>query len=200
MSDPTRDELIQDFPELSDPYAVLEKEIYAHFGRLFFSFSLVEDILITAVTIHGAFADVKSGKVGSKSTWSETFDRHFELAKTHTFGTLSRLIEKVPEFSGLSRALESTKRKRDYFAHHFFRDEVSYFGSPDGCWLLLLKIEAVVRESKALEAQLSERADKLYQRIGFVKPTQEYVLETIEREYNEAHRRVIAGSPKMGWE
>lgn len=56
-------ELVAEFPELGGESVLLAKEIYAHFGLLFFGFSLVKHSLINALTFHHVGKQLNEAKI-----------------------------------------------------------------------------------------------------------------------------------------
>ena len=72
ITDLQKGELVAEFSELGDEDATLQKEVYAHFGLLFFKFSLVEHSLINIVTFHHVGNEQSQGKRGGSGNLDRT--------------------------------------------------------------------------------------------------------------------------------
>ena len=88
ISDAHKQELVAEFSELSEDDITLPKEVYAHFGLLFFKFSLVEHSLINALTFHHLGQELAAKRIKTKEQWEDAHDQGYDGAKKKTFGLL----------------------------------------------------------------------------------------------------------------
>lgn len=165
-----------------------------------FHYSLLEHSLINALMFERAIVEVKAKTVTTHEQWSIALDRHFDHSKAFTFGNLVKALVKYRDFQPFEPDLSSIKKSRDYFAHHFFRDEIAYFGSDEGRWFLLEKMNEerlrVNRTEKALQPVSYARL----KRVGIPYPTEEVFNSEIATAYVEAQARVLDGKATVGWE
>ena len=199
VSDEAKEELVREFPELKDLRANLSKEVYAHFGLVFFSFSLIEHSLINAVTFDGAFKEGRRKKIRTQSEWEHLVDKHFARATKATLGTLIKGLSGIREYDSVVSRLDAANRKRNYLVHHFFREEIAYFSSNEGLWFLLSEIMKVRREVESIEPILGECFARVCARIGLPKPTEDQLRGAMKEMELLGHKRVISGDTKVGW-
>jgi hypothetical protein len=199
MRSEARRSLIAEFPELQDD-AVLPKEVYAHFGLAFFKFALVEHSLINIFVFATVGEKFKKKQIRSKDAWEAAFDNAYAKAASLTFGNLARSATSLPDFAEISFEINEIKSIRDYFAHHFMREEAAYFESEEGCWFLLEKIAEVRLKTIAVEEELKNRFSVLCDRLGFQQPS-EAQIQTGMSEYAQEFAQALAnGNPKVGWD
>lgn len=200
MHSDTRQALLEEFPELASNEIVLQKEVYAHFGLAFFKFALVEHSLINIAVFSTLGEKLATREIRNRTDWEAAFDAAEAKAVALTFGNLLKMALKVPEFGELNERLRDAKRLRDYFAHHFMREEAGYFGSDEGCWLLLSKIRDVRMDTISLEGELKTRSDAMCKRIGIPRPSENDQATLLEGYRNGFEQALSAGTAKMGWE
>ena len=195
ITDAQRKELIEEFAELDDDGVIMQKEVYAHVGLLFFKFALIEHSLINILTLHFAFGELAAKRIRSKAEWEQAHDRGFEQAKQKTLGNLVRAVSQIPDFTPFIDELNEIKRHRDYFAHHFFREEVGFYSSDEGCWHLLWAIKQLRDQLVALDAQLSAALETMCERLGTPWPTEEVLQRGQLQIVEETEARIKAGVP-----
>lgn len=200
VSNELRVSLIREFPELGDPEAYLEKEVYAHFGSLMFKFALIEHSLINIFIFANSINDLKNLNIKSQVDWEKSIDIYFELAKSKTMGNLINDILKFKEFYKYKECLKNIKKKRDYFAHHFFREDITYFSSKDGCWLLLERMHLVRSEVDELEANLGSEFQDLMSSASIPVMSDAHFQEELARYREEAESALRSGTAIVGWE
>ena len=199
ITDLQKGELVAEFSELGDEDATLQKEVYAHFGLLFFKFSLVEHSLINIVTFHHVGNEQSQGKIQCKFQWEKVYDSGYKIAKKMTFGNLVRAVGRLDEFNSLKTKLSEIKECRDYFAHHFFREEIGLCLSDEGCWHLLWEIQQLRIDLIQLDDQLRIPTEQMCKRLAVPILTEE-MLWQIDREMRaEVNVSLAAGNPEFGW-
>ncbi|HUS54666.1 MAG TPA: hypothetical protein VMY41_11760 [Thermohalobaculum sp.] len=77
-SEITKDTLIEEFQELGEEDVILQKEVYAHFGLLFFKLALVEHSLINFYVFNTVYEDYRRGILTNKLQWESPFDAAYE--------------------------------------------------------------------------------------------------------------------------
>ncbi|MDF2621704.1 MAG: hypothetical protein K0S00_4363 [Xanthobacteraceae bacterium] len=195
-----RASLIREFPELGDPEAYLEKEIYAHFGAVMFKFALIEHSLINIFIFASSIRDTKIGKIKTKSDWEESIDCYFEIAKSKTFGNLINGVVIFKRFVKFKENLLNIKKKRNYFAHHFFREDAAYFSSADGCWFLLEGMHVVRGEIDDIETRLGIEFQAMMSSVSMPAMSDAHFQEELEKYREEAQSALRAGTAVVGWE
>ncbi|MCJ8052468.1 hypothetical protein GB928_000150 [Shinella curvata] len=200
MRSDIRAALLDEFPELAAKNVILPKEVYAHFGLAFFKFALIEHSLINIIVFSTVGQKFAAGEVRKKSEWEQAFDAAEAKAVACTFGNLVRYAIEIQEFSSLADKLKEAKTLRDYFAHHFMREEAGFFSSEDGCWLLLEKIREVRRKAMSLEEDLKPRFEQMCLRFEIPLPTEGDISKVIERYLKEQEDALSDDNPNVGWE
>ncbi len=200
MRSDSRAALLDEFPELAAENVILPKEVYAHFGLVFFKFALIEHSLINIMIFSTVGKMLAERKIRSKSEWENAFDAAEEKAVSCTFGNLVRHTVAVQEFSPLKDELKEAKVLRDYFAHHFMREESGFFSSDDGCWLLLEKIREVRIKAMALEEILKQKFEQMCIRFNIPLPSESDTSKMIESYLKEHEEALAAENPNVGWE
>lgn len=195
-----RASLISEFPELSNGDVILQKEVYAHFGLAFFKFALVEHSLINIVTFHFAGEQLKAGLTRTEEQWVKSIDDGERQAIALTFGNLVKKVTAIEEFVELSNQLSQTKKLRDYFAHHFMREEAALFSSDEGCWFALEKIAEIRNQTLELEESLKPKFSVMCARYRIRQPSEDQLNAMTQDYLAERNLSIAEGSAKMGWE
>lgn len=194
-----KEELIAEYPELSEEGIILQKEMYAHFGLLFFKFSLVEHSLINALLFHHLGTMLKAGKITNRRQWEEQWDSCNADVCGKTFGTLVGRLIKVQEFRDLAVQLRQAAKHRNYFAHSFFREEVAIYMEDDGIWHLLWEFQQIGRSVHELDKAMQPRMEHMCQRIGIPLPNKDQQAQIMGDIQSEAQATLGTDAPKFGW-
>jgi hypothetical protein len=200
MRSEKRAALLDEFPELAAEDLILPKEVYAHFGLAFFKFALVEHSLINITVFSSVGKLFSERQIRTKTDWENAFDAAEARAITYTFGNLVRHATDIPEFSPLHNKLKEAKVLRNYFAHHFMREEAGFFSSDDGCWLLLEKIRDVRLKALSLEADLKLKFEEMCRRFRIPLPTEDDASKMLQRYREEHEKALLSDNPIVGWE
>jgi hypothetical protein len=190
--------LVDEFPELSNADVILPKEVYAHFGLLFFKFSLVEHSLINILMFHHLGAELAAKRIRSREDSERECDRGYDRARQQTFGNLLKEVRAIAEFAPFADRLSKIKKHRDYFAHHFFRDEVGMYGNDEGCWHVLWAIQKVRDEVIALDRELDAPTMQMCKRLSVPQASDEVLDREKGRMLAEAQARLSSGNPFDG--
>lgn len=117
--------LFKEFPELLGDDVVVMKELYAHFGLVFSAYANLEAGIQNCYVFWQMREHHLQGSVKSEDDWVNLHERLEEKAFSATFGSLLRMVEGCEELDANRAELFNLKKIRDYFAHHFFREENS---------------------------------------------------------------------------
>jgi len=151
-------ELFEEFPELADPDAIYEKEVLAHFGLLFSKYANLEASLQMCFVFWNQRDLKRKGSIQTEDQWEASFDELEQKAFKATFGNLLRMVETISELDAEREQLTDLKEKRDYFAHHFFRQENENMHSNESIFFLLSKMQLL----RWLVEATTRRVDKVY--------------------------------------
>lgn len=199
MTDSEIDNILMEFPELGQENIAWEKEVCAHFGRTCFGFSLIEHSLINTLTFNGVGTDVVKGKIKNKLDWENSFDNHYGQSKKYTFGNLIARALKIEEYRSVSDELNDVKKIRDYFVHHFLREEVAFFGDRDSCLLMISRMNLVHKKVDEIEGLLRICFESMCKRLKLPIPDKRQVESEILKHIQDAKTSMSEGV-KFGWE
>lgn len=157
--------LIGEFPELSSPDVILRKEILAHFGLLFSRFADLEASLQNGLIFFQLRDRLRSGWRPTAEAWEAAFNDLEAASFSLTLGNLIRRIKRYPEYASEFARLDQIKPMRDYFAHHFFREELENILSENGMRALLVGINRARLKVKASEDACGQVADQTMKAI-----------------------------------
>lgn len=143
--------LLNDFPELLSDDVVLKKEVLAHFGLLFSGYALLEAALQNFYIFSQQKMYLFSGDCRSKADWQSRHDCLERKAFAATMGNLINLVSEFEEITSALDELRKLKKSRDYFAHHFFREENDKLFSDESLFRLICGIDNLRRRVKKAE-------------------------------------------------
>lgn len=198
-SDPIKT-LIEEFPELGRDDVILTKEVYAHFGLLFFKFALVEHSLINIATFAHVGRALGRKEIATQADWERMFDEGEKSAKELTVGNLIKLTSNIPEFANFQSDLKKLRDLRNYFAHHFMREEASLFSTDEGCWLLLSKMQQVAEQILSFEEMLKAPFADMCQRMKLPVPNENQIESGVLEYISESNLALKENRVVMGWE
>ena len=147
-------DLLEDFPELLGGDVDLQKEIYAHFGLLFSGFGLLEAGLQNCYIMWALELELKAGVIEDPSAWESAHERVEEKAFGATFGGLIRLLQECGDIEEIRLKLETLRKGRNYFAHHFFRDEIGHMFDDASRLNLICRMDVFRRKVRAVEVEV----------------------------------------------
>lgn len=189
--------LFEDFPELPCGGVVLEKELLAHFGLLFSGYALLETSLQNCFIFWNIDKIFLEEQIENEGEWQMHYESLEEKAHASTFGALLRLLDECPEISDFQEELGVLKRKRDYFAHHFFREEVRNMFTREARLLLISRMNILRRRVKNSERQVDRVAssivERLYPRLD---------VDSMMKKFSEKMKADAISNPQtvFGWE
>ncbi|VDS07689.1 hypothetical protein PARHAE_00867 [Paracoccus haematequi] len=197
VEDSDLDLLYEEFPELEGKNIIIEKEVLAHFGLLFSGYALLEAGLQNCFIFWKLCSRVKDRSVSDGEQWKLLYDSFEHKAQASTFGALLRLLEDCTPLLVQQDELKLLKRKRDYFAHHFFREENKNMFSSEVKILLISRMNVLRRRVKASEEKVDvatlEILKDLYPKTD--------VIKMIDGLADDLKSQAMANPPThFGWE
>lgn len=158
-------DLFEDFPELQSDGIIMMKEVCSHFGLLFSAFALLETGIQNCYVFHQLHKSLKAGGLRSEAEWRRAFEDMQKRAHDATFGSLLRLSLDIVELDHILPELAKLKKSRDYFAHHFFREENDKMFSDVSAILMLDRMNVLRRRIKAAERSVDNAQEKIFNSI-----------------------------------
>ena len=194
ISDDHYQELVSAFPELTHPFTYLQKEIYAFFGLLFYGFSLVETTLINAIAINSS-AEAHDGH----SDFAKCVEKEYQKVRRKTFGRLRTEVLQIHEFYIWKNDLDKAKSERDYFTHHFCREEFNHQLSDEECWHYIWEMYLIRKGLRRLDSGLQHSFRNMCIRLDIMTPGNEELNARCEQLTKELRQEVVSGKRSFGW-
>jgi hypothetical protein len=162
------------------------KTVYAHFGLAAYLAQVLEHGLVNALV----FVDLvpnKSYQIKSKKEWEHEvdsfMDRHFE----HSLGKMIRDLQavvSVPE--DLESLLAEALKRRNYLAHHFFRERAPEFMTTKGRDTMVGELREAQELFRQADQRLGEAIRPMRERYGVTD-------ERLEQLYQELLTEIGSG-------
>ena len=189
--------LIAEFPELLFEGTILQKEVLAHFGLLFSAYALLEAAIQNCYIFSQLRASYLNGEIRSESAWEACHERAERRAFKATFGELLKLSSSCKELSGEMDNLLALNKKRNFFAHHFFREENEKMFSDKTALHLIYGINLLRKTIKEAEKLADIASMNILKEIY---PNTDVISSVMN--YTDSLRSEILKNPKMsfGWE
>ena len=115
------------------------KTTFAHFGRAFYAANVFESGLQIAIMLLEFFAEqeAKFRREGKNNFNRERYEAEFDAFFARQFAqSLGNLIKRAQSLAAMPDDLKArishVKQRRDFLAHHFFRERAIEFGSRAG--------------------------------------------------------------------
>lgn len=190
-------ELFEEFPELSEDDVIYTKEVLAHFGLLFASYADLETGIQQCYTNWQLRTELGNGKIETEQKWVERYDALEAKAVAATFGSLLRMVDSLDRLEPHMDKLRVLKKRRDYFAHHFFRKENDKMHSNESILFLMWRMHVLRQEVDALATTVStiyaEMTQALYPNKDMVAQITAECSRLAEEYFNDP-------PTKVGWE
>ena len=190
------EEITDVFPELAHDFVYLTKEVYAFFGLLFYNFAIVEHSLINILSIK--IAREKCGDDDSQDL-VELIERAYQSVRRKTFGRLRTEVLEIAEFIKWKEELDAAKKQRDYFVHHFCREEFGFPLTDEARWHILWELHKVRKSLRRLEKALRYSMKEMCTRIGVGMPNIDELNTFSEKRASERNADIISGLFDFGW-
>lgn len=130
------------------------KEVYAHFGLAIYGAQVLEHGIVNAL-IYCDLIPNKAHTVRSKEEWSKLFDAFMERNFKDSLGTMIKTLKAViPVTPELEERFAECLRKRNWLAHHYFKDRVHLFLSEAGRDEMILQLASAHQLFEKVEREL----------------------------------------------
>ncbi|WP_157879059.1 hypothetical protein [Pararhodospirillum photometricum] len=157
--------LFLEFPELLSDDRNLHKEVLSHFGLLFSQYAQLEASIHNFYIFYQLKNSMMTGKIKTKQDWLILFEKYEQKAFSATLGSLINFVSDCDEMSPLIDNLRSINKTRNYFAHHFFREESPKLFSEPSSLHLINGINQVRNDVTLIEEKVEAITDKLMESI-----------------------------------
>lgn len=192
--------LISEFPELNEECTNWNKELYAHFGLLFSGYALLEASLQNCFVFRELQLELLAGEILDQSGWELAHARLEATAFSLTLGNLIKRIKHYPEFGPHVDRLSTLKRQRDYFAHHFFREELASMSIDEKIPSLVAALNRQRIEVKAVELLCQEISESLLRVVFPSVELEEKVAQMVDKLKNSFEVQDLTKNSQFGWE
>lgn len=189
--------LFEEFPELLSDGVILEKEVLAHFGLLFSGFALLEAAIQNFYIFYQQNNFLKSGGCKSEADWHSRYDYLERKAFAATMGNLINFVAECPEVGSVIDELRLLKKKRDYFAHHFFRGENSKFFNNERSLHLIYGMDKLRRRVKLAEDAVGALGIGILKEIHQSTDVDVLISEAVVKMKSDI---LQGGGARYGWE
>lgn len=140
---------------------------------------------------------LRDEKIKDQTQWVSAFDQLETEAFKLTFGSLIKKIEGQTEVKHLLLDLRNLKSARDYFAHHFFRNENDKMFSNEAMLNMMWRMHILREQVEDLEEKISQVShsalNRIYPNRDFRADVEGY-METLRKEYGDQPNEIF------GWE
>ena len=141
------------------------KEIYAYFGLSIYHFQVLEYQLINMILVYYKSKNIKM-----------TPDEYDDVFRSYSDKTMGKLVEKVTTLYNINDtdkgSLWEILKKRNFFAHHFFKDRSMKWYSIEGRFEMIREIDEIVTHTMELDRKLELLIQPLFEKFGI---TQDYL-------------------------
>lgn len=167
------------------------KETYAHFGLAYFLANVFETGLAIAVLqLDFMSSTMEKLKREGRSTFNqEAFNAGFDayMASQHalTLGNLIKRALALTEFPDeLKHTISEVKKRRDFLAHHYFRERDIDLMSREGRNRMIAELEEAQKLFKQADMVLDEFMTPCRQKFGLTDEAIEFQLQEIRRQHS----------------
>lgn len=168
-----------EFPVMSaEPYNEDEhcKEVYAHFGLAYFTACVFESGLANAILQLDYLTQVAKDYrlIGRENFDRSAYEAGFDafLAKQHAL-SLGNLVKRVQELTEMEADLKAqiveAKARRDFLAHHFFRERAVEFCKRNGRDTMIAELVTACTIFDSVDQALTEFIEPYRKKIGISK-------------------------------
>lgn len=143
------------------------KTVYAHFGLALYLAQVLEHGIVNAL-VYLQLLPQRAGKPIPREEWKIEFDSFMERNFQATLGRMIKNLRAVVSVPAeLEESLSKALTRRNYLAHHFFRERAEDFMSSRGREEMIAELEAAQSIFSAADEQLSEVTRAVRTKFGF---------------------------------
>jgi hypothetical protein len=162
------------------------KEVYARFGLALYFAQVLEHGIVNALVILDLIPS-RRHTARSAAEWGDVVD---QFMSQHFEDTMGRMIRDLRAVTNVPQDLEGLLRdalkRRNWLAHHFFRERASEFMSARGRDLMIREVE----ECRAAFELADERLDQIVRPVrigaGLTDQMLEHVFDSMKAEAEHA--------------
>jgi hypothetical protein len=197
------------------------KEVFAHFGRAYYLAGVFEIALANALLYLDFLRDqkVKIQRAGPKNFDRPSYEAEFDqfMKKQHA-KTVGNLIKRVHELTDMDEPLKAViataKVRRDFLAHHFFREHAEDFARRGGRDRMLAELYHAQQLFESAARKIADYLNPIGEQVGmppalveaYTKkylqsfeaeehPQQHLAKERIERDRERREQARVLGVP-----
>lgn len=153
------------------------KSVYAHFGLAVYLAQVLEHGLANALVFLDLLPNRADNPVPRKQ-WEAEFDSFLERNFETTLGKMIRSLKAVtPIPSDLEAVLTDALTKRNFLAHHFFRERSDAFVSHEGRERMIEELQNAQALFDGADTKLSEATKSAREKYGFTDERAEQFLK-----------------------
>ncbi|THD09312.1 hypothetical protein [Metallibacterium scheffleri] len=162
------------------------KTVYAHFGLTQYLAQVLEHGLANAL-MYAELLPRRAEKPVPRKQWEAEFDGFMSQQFEQTLGRLIRGLGKATSVpTDLEGLLTDALKKRNFLAHHFFRERAESFMSSNGRDKMIEELEHAQKLFETADERLTEVAKPLRERYGItdekLKPSEHEYLSKFEND------------------
>lgn len=139
------------------------KELYAYFGHSFYCANILEFGVVNALCTLDLLE--KREDFPDKEVWKNIIDKHYDDSFKNSFGKLLKKIElhrkSIPELESVVSAVTACVDRRNFLAHHFWREHATSLFTKEGRAKMIKELE----EASELFFRTDQALEKLIQPI-----------------------------------
>ncbi|GAB2902551.1 hypothetical protein GCM10027046_34640 [Uliginosibacterium flavum] len=143
------------------------REVYAHFGLAIYCSQVLEHGIGNTL-VYASLIPSNLGKIRSRTEWEEKFDG---FLGAHFDKTLGRMIAALKSEIAIPVELESmlteALKKRNWLAHHYFRDRSDEFLNERGREIMIEELKATQTLFSDADERLEAATKPLREKYGF---------------------------------
>lgn len=169
------------------------KETFAYFGRAYYMANVFEEGLAIAIMQLGFLKEVKRNFLASdrksfdRKQYEEDFDDFMRKQNAQSLGNLIKSSKKFSEIPiDFHHTLDNLKSKRDFLAHHFFRERAVEFMSRNGRDKMILELVEAHEIFTKADRDLDNIMRPIWEELGLSEKMLEIMQEKLLQEANEA--------------
>jgi hypothetical protein len=149
------------------------RETFAYFGRTFYMASALEVGLAHALLFAEFLHDEQQRLLATreddfdKKQYQTRFDAYVEKQFAQTMGNIIRRVERLAEITDdLKSRIRAAKQRRDYLAHHFWRDRATEFVTARGRDQMRTELLSDMEMFEALDRDINQAMLPARKRLG----------------------------------
>jgi len=162
------------------------KTVYARFGLAMYLAQVLEHGLANAL-MSAELLPRRAGKPVPRKQWEAEFNAFMDQQFQQTLGRLIRALKSATSVpSDLEGLLTEALEKRNFLAHHYFRERAEAFMSREGRDKMIEELQRAQKLFDDADARLTEVAKPLRERYGLtderLRPFEEEYLKSFKHD------------------